>query len=162
MRPLIPPPPPSPLDWAYYTMKTFDTSVHSPIFQYGHIPRLQLARVGGLDKGSQAEFFSLPLTQSTVRSLNPSSHDDEHCEWKNDSISVFYTKDFYFNLSVLTKGVLCTKFALPPPSFWGVLVLYIAFSSHIKMYYFTSHKEKKWHSVFVVVVGVVSVRLFGR
>ena len=66
---------------------------------------------------------------------------------ENDSISVFYTKDFYF-VSVLTKGVLCAKFALPPPSFWGVLVLYIAFPSHIKMYYFTSHKEKKWHSVF--------------
>lgn len=70
-------------------MKIFYTSVHSPIFQYGHIPRLQLARVGGLDKGSQAEFFSLPLTQSTVRSLNPSSHDDEHCEWKTTQLVSF-------------------------------------------------------------------------
>lgn len=94
MRPLIPPPPPSPLDWPYYTMKTFDTSVHSPIFQYGHIPRLQLARVGGLDKGSQAEFFSLPLTQSTVRSLNPSSHDVEHCEWKTTQLVSFTLKIF--------------------------------------------------------------------
>ena len=72
---------------------------------------------------------------------------------ENDSISVFYTKDFYF-VSVLTKGVLCAKFALPPPSLGGggVLVLYIAFPSHIKMHYFTSHKEKKWHCFLLLLL----------